>query len=59
MGSQDLPLVGPQCRGGIDRRGDRILLAVAVLSEEVEQETIAGRIVGDVPFGQYLAASSP
>lgn len=41
-----------QAAGGLDRHGDRVFLAISVLRERVEQDPVAGRVVGDVPLGE-------
>jgi hypothetical protein len=56
----DLAVAGPQDRheqaaGGLDRHGDRVLLRVTVLGKQVQQDLVAGRVVGDVPLGHQLA----
>lgn len=58
---EDPPFTGPQhghqqAGGGLDRDGDRTLLAVAVLGEQIQQDPVAGSVVGDVSLGQQLAA---
>jgi hypothetical protein len=52
----DLPLAGPkycdeQAAGCLDRYRDRSVLGVAVLGEQVQQDLVAGRVIGDVPLG--------
>lgn len=58
---EHLPLARPQhcdqqSARGLDRDRDRGLLGVAVLGEQVQQDLVADRVVGDVPLGQKLAA---
>lgn len=59
---EHLPLAGPQhgdeeAAGGLDRDWDRILGAVAVLGEQIQQDLVAGGVVGDVALGDELTRS--
>jgi hypothetical protein len=52
-----LALPGPQdgdqeAARGLDRDRDRVLRGVAVFGEQVQQDLVAVRVVGDVPLGQ-------
>ncbi|GGW97076.1 hypothetical protein GCM10010383_28610 [Streptomyces lomondensis] len=54
---EHLPLAGPQdghehAPRGLDRDRDRVLLAVAVLDQQVQQDLVARSVVGDVPLGR-------
>lgn len=54
---EHLPLALPQQRNqqaarGLDRDRNRVLLAVAVLGEQFQQQSVAGHVVGGVPLGR-------
>ncbi|GGY90214.1 hypothetical protein GCM10010343_14620 [Streptomyces avidinii] len=57
---EDLPGAGAECgdqqaAAGLDRHRNRHLGAVAVISQQVQQDLIALQVVADAALGQQLA----
>ncbi len=58
---EDLAFAGPQhghqqAPGGLDRDRDRGVFGVAVLGEQVQQQLIAGSIIGDAACSSWCPA---